>query len=229
VSLKPPDFDQWFNATAAIEPDGTRLALRQDTGWLWLPSGRLLAMEPISIPDPGKYAFVQTVPPGRYPVVLLIKECPVRSGPGAGTPGFTIAYAAAARLIVRDEPAATWEMAVRAGQDPTDLDDGSFFGYPVDGGTACFTDAQTMLTLDSLEIPDTDGESWGEILRFDVGDSGARLATLTDPSQDEAPVVVGFRAGGGNGHYPTWVGRTTQGDITCFATEFLLAGARPVR
>jgi hypothetical protein len=229
MPLKPPDFDQWFAARAGKEPDGTRFALHQDTGWLWLPSGRLVAAAPISFPDPDKYAFVQTVSPGRYPVGLLIEEYPVRSGPGTGTPGATIEYVAAARLVVRDEPAATWEMAVRPGQDVSDLDDDSFFGYPVDGGMACFTDAQTLLSLDALEIPDTDDEDWADILSMDVSDSRASLAVLTDPSQNDAPIVVGFSTGGGDGRYPTWVGRTAQGDITCFATDFMLARAQPTQ
>src|SRR5262249_33658840 len=108
------------------------------------------------------------------------------------------------------------------------LDGGRFHGFAVDGAMACFTDAQTMLTLDRLEIPDTDGEDWTEILSMDVSDDRAALATLNDPGQDEEPVVVGFSTGDGDGRYPTWVGRTAAGDITCFATGFLLAGARPV-
>jgi hypothetical protein len=229
MPLKPPDFDQWFTASAGIEPDGTRFALHQDSGWLWLPSGHLMATEPFTVPDPDKYAFAQTVSPGRYPVNLLIEEYPVRSGPGAGTPGATLEYVAAARLVIRDELAVTWEMAVQPGQDASDLDDDSFFGFPVDGGQACFTDVQTMLTLDALEIPGTDGESWFEVLSMDISDSGASLTTLTDPGQNEAPVVVGFETGSGDGRYPTWVGRTAKGDITCFATDFMLDGTQLVR
>jgi hypothetical protein len=86
-----------------------------------------------------------------------------------------------------------------------------------------------MLTLDALEIPDADGESWAEILYADVCDNGASLTTLTDPGQDEAPVVAGFGTGGGDGRYPTWVGRTAGGDITCFAADFMLRQSRPVR
>jgi hypothetical protein len=39
--------------------------------------------------------------------------------------------------------------------------------------------------------------------------------------------VVRFSTGDGDGSYPTWVGRTAGGDITCFATNFMLAGADP--
>jgi hypothetical protein len=228
MPLNPPDFDQWFAASAGEDPDGVRYALHQAADWLWLPSGRVVTGEFIGGPDSDDGAFVQTVRPGRYAVNLLIEEYPVRSGPGAGT-GATIGYVAAARLVIREEPSATWEMAVLPGQDASDLDDDGFFGYPVDGGTACFTDAQTLRTLDDLEIPDSDGEDWMIVLGEDIGDSPESLAVLTDPSQNEAPVVVGFSTGGGDGHYPTWVGRNGQGDITCFATDFMLAGAQPAR
>jgi hypothetical protein len=73
MPLKPPDFDQWFTASAGIEPGGSRFTLRQDAGSLWLPSGRLIANQPITVPDPDKYAFTQTVPPGRYSVGLLLR------------------------------------------------------------------------------------------------------------------------------------------------------------
>lgn len=41
--------------------------------------------------------------------------------------------------------------------------------------------------------------------------------------------MAGFSTGGGDGRYRTWAGRTATGDITCFATDFLLRESRPVR
>jgi hypothetical protein len=167
-------------------------------------------------------AFTQTVPPGLYPVMLLVQEYPVRSGPGAGTPEAIIEYVAAARLVIRDEPAAAWEMAVCEGQDPSHLDDDSYFGYPVDGGVGCFTDAQTLRALHAED----DGE-WLETLVLDVADRPASLSVLTDSDEDGEPVLAAFSTGGGDGSYPTWVGRTASGDIACFVTDFLLAGTQP--
>jgi hypothetical protein len=209
MPLKPPDFDRWFaTAAAAGRPDTPYSGLSLDAGWLYLPSGRLMALEPLAVPDPDKWAFVQAVPAARYPVHVLNENDTDR--------------VAAVRLVVRDEPAATWEMALPPGRDVGDLGEDGFYGFAVDGGLACYTDPRTMLALDSLEIPDSDGESWFEILSMDMGDSPVPLVTLTDPGQDEAPVVVGFRTGDGDGRYPTWAGRNSDGDITCFASDFLL-------
>lgn len=228
MPLKAPDFDRWFAARDAYDPTlppalrqkygNALLALRQETASLWLPSGRLVAAGAVSYPDPEQYAFTATVPPGLYPVCALLAEYP----------GIAREYVAAVRLVVRDEPAASWEMAVRPGDDVSGIDEDGFVGNWVFGGMACFTDVQTIPELDNLNIPDTDGEPWGETLSLDVNDSPAGLATLTDPDRDETPVAVGFSTGeGGNGAYPTWVGRNVRGDITCFATDFMTRWWRP--
>lgn len=107
---------------------------------------------------------------------------------------------------------------------------GEFIGGTGPGPGECafvHTWPRTLRTLDDLEIPDSDDEGWMSVLSEDIGDSPESLAVLTDPNQNEAPVVVGFSTGGGDGYYPTRVGRNAAGDITCFATDFMLAGASP--
>ena len=45
------------------------------------------------------------------------------------------------RLDVADRPVASWELALRHGQDPLDLGYHEFFGFGVDADIACFVDA----------------------------------------------------------------------------------------
>jgi hypothetical protein len=33
---------------------------------------------------------------------------------------------------------------------------------------------------------------------------------------------VVFSSGGGDGYYPTWVGRTADGEVACFLTDFFV-------
>ncbi|MEK8170913.1 DUF4241 domain-containing protein [Streptomyces sp. M19] len=42
--------------------------------------------------------------------------------------------------------------------------------------------------------------------------------------RDDEPVAVSFTTGGGDGVYPTWVGRTASGDTACFLTDFFVLG-----
>jgi hypothetical protein len=69
-----------------------------------------------------RHPFTATVPPGEYPVVLSRFCWLSGSGPTV----------AAVKVWVGDGPVDSWEMALRAGQDPRTLPDGGFFGFGVD-------------------------------------------------------------------------------------------------
>jgi hypothetical protein len=210
MSLNPPDFDQWFASSAGTGPDGRDFTVQLDKAWLSLPTGRVVATEPITVgmdDDDDPHAFTQTVPPGRYPVVLLIAD----------------GLVAAARLVIRDERATAWEPAVPEGHDPHDHGDGAL-GYPVEGGIGCFTDEQTLQGL----CADGDLE-WMQDLMLDVADRSAAPTVMANSDEDGEPVLVAFRTGEGDGQYPTWAGRNANGDITCFVTDFLLHEAQPAR
>jgi hypothetical protein len=210
VSLEPFDFDRLFASGADhTAPDGQYLTVQVDEGWLVLPTGRVIAVEP----GISGITFTQTVPPGRYPVLLSVAEYRASSTPDSEIIDERVA---AARLVIRGEAVATWEPAVTAGQDVDDLGDGEFYGYGVDGGTGCFTDARSY-----QDLLDDDEVEWGDLL-MDVDDRPTSPTALTGP--DDEPLLVAFTTGCGDGSYPTWVGRTANGDIACFLTEFFLIG-----
>ena len=219
MTRKPPDFDQWFAASGGTDANGCHFTLRQNRGWLLLSSGRVVAAEPCALPDRDYGPFTQTVPPGRYPVVLLIAESRESSNPDAGILDERVA---AACLQIRDERVTAWEMGVQDGQNPGDLGDDQFFGYSVNGGAGCFADAQ------SLTVPLAGGEfGWQFDLVQEVSDSPTLPTAVMGPGDE--PAVVAFSAGGGDGTYLTWVGRTADGGVACFVTDFfLLDGAWPV-
>ncbi|MCO5967416.1 DUF4241 domain-containing protein [Actinoallomurus soli] len=212
MPLPAPDFERLFApGTRHTLPGGdvATVRLRRDAS-LWLPSGRVVAGEPFMF-DAMDGGFVQRVPPGRYPLELVLAVF--------GEPDDPAAYdmIAAARLVIRDEPVVSWEMAVYEGQDVSTLGDDEFFGYPVDGGTGGFVDAASIAALcedgedyldrvmASLHARDTDPTAPG---------------TLTD--EEGRPRLVVFSSGDGDGHYPTWVGRTADGEVACFITDFFI-------
>lgn len=212
MPLRAPDFEQLFvPGTRHTLPGGdvATVRLRRDAS-LWLPSGRVVAGEPFmfgAMYDSG-HAFVQQVPPGRYPLVLVLA---VAGGEDAHE------VVAAARLVIREQPVTRWEMAVREGQDAAELGLDAFFGYPVDGGTGGFIDATTIAPLCR------DRDDYAD--RVLVSLSGRATdytapATLTD--EEGMPLLVAFSSGGGDGLFPTWVGRTADGEVACFLTDFFV-------
>jgi hypothetical protein len=127
---------------------------------------------------------------------------------------------AAARLEIRDEPVATWELALLPGEDTEDLDDGELFGYPVDGGTGCFVDAQTFQAAGEEEdfAVQVAASIWHRP-QAPVGSVPQRAPITMSVGNDEHAVVV-FDTGWGDGNYSTWIGRTADGDVACFLTDF---------
>jgi hypothetical protein len=214
MPVPTPNFERLFapgTRHALSCGDVVTVRLRQDTS-LWLPSGQVVAGEPFEFGamNDSEGGFVQRVPPGRYPLVLVLAMFAKRSY----LPEHEMI--AAARLVIRDKPVVSWEMAVYEGQDVSELGDDEFFGYPVDGGTGGFVDATNIAPLCE------DNEDYFDRLRtLAVGETDSTApGTLTD--HEGRPLLVTFSAGGGDGHYPTWVGRTAEGEVACFLTDFLI-------
>lgn len=219
MPVAAPDFAQLFApGTSRPLPDADgSLVVRVLTGVpLSLPSGRVIAMEPLGCGagDPAEMAFTQQVRPGTYSVVLVTADVIGTDG------GHQDSRVAAARLEIRDEPVATWELALQPGQDTDQLDDDELFGYPVDGGTGCFVDAQTFQAAGEEEdFTGRVAESmWGR-LQHPAG-SVPDCAPVTMSVGDNEHALVMFNTGWGDGNYPTWIGRAADGAIACFLTDF---------
>ncbi|GAA0317083.1 DUF4241 domain-containing protein [Actinoallomurus spadix] len=205
--LQPRDYDRFFVAGTVFHDGGRHCTIQLDRGRLSLSSGRVAASEP-GFPIE---AFTQTVSPGRYPVVLAVVE--FRDTADGDVVDERVA---AARVVIRDEPVASWELALWPGRDATDLvGEDRYYGYPVDGGLASFADADAVQALQ--EEPDFE---WWEELRLDVSDRPTSPTEAEGP--DGEPVLVAFTSGFGDGIYPTWVGRTPDGEVACFVTDFFV-------
>ncbi|MEW2428712.1 DUF4241 domain-containing protein [Micromonospora sp. NPDC047644] len=204
----PIEYDKRFALGAGASDAGCTI----DRTWLLLPTGRVVATDPLGGPyDEPPAPFVQAVPAGRYRVDLLMMD----------------GLVAAARLCVRDERAATWEEAL-----PGSLRDGDpeVAGYDVNAGAGCFTDEQTF-----RQLREESDSGWKLTLLEDLawlrdGPTVIPRCEVDGCSGDEGDenVLVAFASGEGDGTYRTWVGRTRHGEITCFVTDFLLSDAEAV-
>ncbi|MGW8950866.1 DUF4241 domain-containing protein [Streptomyces sp. NPDC055709] len=223
MPMSAPDYAWHFTPGNEFEdePGVTGTLAVVPGGELWLPTGRVVACDPFVELGCGEAEpFVAEVAPGRYGVecavaTLTDPEEPEPDGP----PHRRIA---AARLVIKDTPTESWEIGTRAGQDPAELGDDEFFGYPVDVATGCFYDAACDGTFPRSE--EEEGLLWDTLYSADWF-SGPQL--ITDPSTGHT--VAAFMTGWGDGTYPTWVGRDAAGEVTCFVTDFFVVPAEAVR
>lgn len=207
-----PDLDRMLvhGALHADGPDRLRL-VRHVLDPLVLPTGRLVACDPLVAPDAG--AFVDTLVPGAYPVVAWVAE--VLDGAGSVCDRRT----AAVQLLVPGACVARWEPARTEGDAPDEeLGPDGFVGYCVDSGTGCFADAGALAALARLD------EAQVEAALVDAGDAGTPVPWLVrfvvDPATGAEVVALG--SGWGDGVYPTFVGRDVHGTAVSFVTDFLV-------
>ncbi|MEU0437731.1 DUF4241 domain-containing protein [Streptomyces sp. NPDC006290] len=163
-----------------------------------IPSGRLAVSDPLQ-DEPRELA--ERIPPGEYPL-----ESAVISGEGEYEERrFPVTEEPAVRLLIREEPAASWELALSQGEDPRLLLDGHAYGFGTDGAAGGFADAAAWETLSGRVrryYEDRDDDACES-----VGDGYVRAV-------DEATggdLVLFYT--GGDGTWPVWLGRSAAGEL----------------
>jgi hypothetical protein len=123
----------WYPGTGTV---GVR-----DIGTVNLPTGRVMVYDPSSLAfAEDTEAFTVPLPPGEHPMRLSLLHL---GEDGDEEPSCVMAL----RVDVRNLealPVASWEMALRPGQDPHDLEEDHFYGVGVDGGQIGITDAACL-------------------------------------------------------------------------------------
>jgi len=171
----------------------------RSVGRLRLETGRIVAADPVTVDLQGEQAaapYTVTLAPGEY----AVETARLRST------GRETDVVAAARVRVSDEAVATWELALRPGQDERLLGASEFFGFVVDSGTAAFMDASAVSALAAYQ---------------DAEDAEAAEATI--PGDGVAELLT-FPSGKGDGSYPVWIGRDAAGDVACLVADMRLLG-----
>ncbi|MDI5963162.1 DUF4241 domain-containing protein [Streptomyces sp. SL13] len=213
MPMPTPDFEWIFTEGRTFtfpEDDQAGVIGLMSGGELALPTGRVAACDPLVTLGEELEGFTATVPPGRYPVSVAVVTI---GDPAAAEPHQRVA---AARLVIKDVPPVSWDMALQPEQELTDLTDDEFYGYGVDAGTGCFADA-------SVDSRFAGGQGAEDSQLFDAINAAgwtARPINHTDPATGQQVVV--FFSGWGDGAYPTWVGRDASGEVCCFVTDFFV-------
>lgn len=210
-----PDLSWYFTPGNTFSYDtGTQVSLSVVPGGeLWLPTGRVVACDPFLHLGSGDVEpFTAEVAPGRYRVDAAVATITRPGDEPADTPHTRVA---AARLVIREGPAAGWGLALKPGQDLAELAEDEFFGYGVDAGTGCFYDAAA-----DREFPACEGDEGPLWDAFEQSSWSPGPHRITAP--ETGHTLVAFSSGWGDGAYPTWVGRDADGEITAFVTDFFV-------
>lgn len=182
---------------------------RRPVGQLPLPSGHLVACDPLVYPESPMLAGY-SVPPGEYTVDLII---------AGRRPALAVVWFQPRTTL--EVASLHWEMASWATEDPSALSDDRFLGYPVDAGLGCFMDADTQKALLVLiDQPAGDGTEWCDaLIDNDHLDEGAIYRPW---GQDSPHALAVFTSGWGDGSYPSYWALDADGTPVALVTDFMI-------
>ncbi|MGW2202079.1 DUF4241 domain-containing protein [Streptomyces sp. NPDC001774] len=200
-------FRPGVRVTDGYHPEMTVVEPRR-IGTLRVPSGLLAVSGPDVDHEDGPHITVP-VPPGEY--VLEEAQASHTYHCEWERSEVTRTDTMAVRLLVSDARAATWEMALRPGDDIRLFIENQISGFDTDGATGCFADAGAWEPLIALfdkgliqGDPDLDPDVYE-----DISDSMYLLRTRDRASGGE---LAAF-ATTGDGTYPVWIGRCEAGEV----------------
>jgi len=181
----------WVGADGTYEMRAVRL------GKLRLPSGRIVALEPLVVYD--AQSFTVTVPPGEYVAEVAIAD-----------PGNDPRVAFARVVFSSAKPVAYWKLAVWPRSDADRVAAGVHLGYPVDGGTGSIMDAVAAEDLENLR----EGEGFFELIDSDIAHP---IHQLFDTERSNLAV---FSTGIGDGVYSSYFGFASSGEPVMLVSDF---------
>ncbi len=194
---------------------------RLEIGDLKVTSGQIVACDPLVSPD--MPPLLRTIAPGRYPLEIYV----------AKTPQAGDRYALV-NLKVSDKQARKWVLALRAGQDITELtEEGAYFGFSVDAGIGGLFDYEAGKAYQAFE------EKFGlENPGANVYDDYLAAEFKTNAKDQDDPNDAGdwinikipgsdlnmsmFSSGYGDGLYPAYWGIDEHGEVTDLVIDFLV-------
>ncbi|MGV8915544.1 MAG: DUF4241 domain-containing protein [Kaistella sp.] len=188
-----------------------------DAGTINLPTGRLVACDPLITNDMKEFRI--NFPQGEFPV-LVHKEKDTNC----------IAYV---EIIFGDSEITKWKLATTEEQNTEELKDEEIFGYPVESGMGCFMDVETQECLNHLEkklyhrkAADFMGiyEEFFHEHFFDDNGAIDQYAFLK-PDEEKEGNIFAFETGYGDGFYASYIGFGNDNQPIKIVTEFIEIGS----
>ncbi|MCL2236124.1 MAG: DUF4241 domain-containing protein [Defluviitaleaceae bacterium] len=194
-----------------ISKQGDFMLVRQYLGDLNLPTGHIVANDPLSNFE--TEPFILTVSPGNYPVYLSVAHFS-----DGGKNGDSIV--AQAILQFSTKKPVMWEMALSAGEQAeaefANLEEGDYIGYVVDSGTGGFMDKSVSKRLETT-IEQFYSQIQGEFIEAYLPNYSYLMTSVLGGDCED---FVCFTSGFGDGCYPSYFGLDEEGNPCVLVTDF---------
>ncbi|MDA0083876.1 DUF4241 domain-containing protein [Brachyspira hyodysenteriae] len=187
-----------------------------------LSSGKIIACDPLAyMYDDQVTPFIQTVKPDKYKVSLLIIKDEERIS--------------IAKISFSDKEPKRYELAVTGEEDLSEVEEGEFFGYPVDAGMGCFCDydaAKKYFEYENKLEEESGGDFdnryddlFSDLLEDNAKNNPKYQSEYGDWLNWNVPEsnsnIVLFTSGYGDGYYPSYFAYDENDNICALYTIFI--------
>lgn len=204
--------------------EGTYVLSLIDCGKLNVPSGKLICCDPFTGMQKTGNSYIQ-IPKGRYPVIITLADV----SPENDGSHFREAYAS---LIIDNNRTEIkrklFHPTNKGNLEDTDLKEDDFYGFPVDAGTACFVDQESLdegmppedTWYESL-FENEDENSWFNLMDNEnhIRDG---IANIVLPESKCSNNLILFHSGWGDGVYPVIGGYDNLGNLVAVHIDLMV-------
>ncbi len=193
--------------TKMIDTEFGRMHIEKiEAGKLKLPTGRVIATDPILMYDDESYS--EYVKAGVYPVYIYVGKTDNRKK-----------QTVAAELRFTDKAVVRWEMALLKGESSKGFSHDEFMGYEVENGLGCFMDESAMEVLDVMSEEELD--KYERNVKDTVRDSECSCADLIIDEKTGSNIII-FSSGWNEGTFPTYYGFDKDNNLARLVTDFMV-------
>ena len=212
------DLNSYFNSE---EINGIKLD-KLCIGDITIPTGKIMAFDPLVSYDKEYATYIQEVPVGKFPLTISVA---ILEDWGEKYAGVMVEFS--------DKIAIRYEQGLTGSEDLKDLEEGDYFGFFVDAGLATIMDSKTNEAycefIDKWYKENPDGEIYDDLFydlfensysnnpkyQREVGD------WIMWQIPDTEFVVPMFASGFGDGVYPVYFGYDEDDNVCNIIIHFI--------
>jgi hypothetical protein len=210
----PTDLEIYFTSGEIL---GQEMEV-MDIGNVSLPSGKVVVRDPLAYLNAGEKPYFIEVPKGDFPVQIAV----VKSEEWGDRYAVT-------RVRFTDKLPVVYREALIGHEDLEGVEDGDYFGFSVDAGLACITDAEVIPYFDKflteINVENIYDDYFAGVFAQSFKDNPKNQRDLGDWINWTIPntsyQIPMFASGFGDGAYPVYFAYDTNDEICGLYIQFI--------
>ncbi|AYN02619.1 DUF4241 domain-containing protein [Chryseobacterium sp. 3008163] len=214
VLVCPTDLETYFTSNEIL---GQKMET-MEIGNVWLPSGKIVVRDPLVYLSSDEKPYFIQAPKGNFPVTIAVVK----------SEDWGDRYAVVKVEFTKEKPVVYREALIGI-EDLEDVTEDDFFGFSVDAGLGCITDAEVLPSVDQFvatkDVDNVYDDYFAGIFAQSYKDHPNNQRDAGDWINWTVPntnyQIPMFASGFGDGSYPVYFAYDAHGEICGLYIQFI--------